>query len=202
MDIRNAKRPAKGTTKSATMTNETASTPLTPTVNEDGTLNAPPDDITSDIVMLENWNYLREHDITEADLKSILDSILTTGNVRWDFKLLDRVPIAYKIREAWVDDLIIDKIDAITADKGKVSALRYNNLVAEMNLAASLVKFGEKQLMAKTEDDFNNNLDFVRSLTFIFRNRMIEKLAVFDRAVSMATSDWAIKNFTTPPKAN
>lgn len=202
MDIRNAKRPAKGTTKSAAVTNETAATPLTPTVNEDGTLNAPPEDITSDMIMLESWNYLREHDITETDLKNILDSILTTGNVMWDFMLLDRVPVAYKIREAWVDDLIIDKIDSITADKGKVSALRYNNLVAEMNLAASLVRFGDKKLMAKTEDDFNNNLEFVRGLTFIFRNRMIEKLAVFDRAVSMATSDWAIKNFTTPPKAN
>lgn len=200
MDIRNAKRPAKGTIPSRTETSTDGSTPLTPTVNQDGTLNAAPEGISEDMILRENWEYLKEHGITEQDLKNLLDSILTTGNVAYDFKLFDKIPVCYKIREGWVDDIIIDRIDEITADKGKVSALRYSNLIAEMNLAASIVRFGDAQFNATDEESFNSNLKFVRSLAFIYRNRLIEKLAVFDRAVTIATSDWALRNFMKPLK--
>lgn len=201
MDIRNAKRPAKGTAPSRMTTSaEQSSTKLTPTVNEDGTLNTPPEGINEDMILRENWEYLKEHGITEKDLKDLLDSILTTGNVSYDFTLFDKIPVTFKIREGWVDDLIIDKIDEITAAKGKVSALRYTNLVAEMNLAASLLRFGDSKFSAEDEESFENNLKFVRRLAFVYRNRLIEKLAVFDRAVTIATSDWALKNFTHPPK--
>lgn len=201
MDIRNAKRPTKGTAPAQMKTDaEPSGTKLTPTVNADGTLNTPPDGIKDDVILRENWEYLKEHDITEQDLKDLLDSILTTGNVSYDFTLFDKIPVTFKIREGWVDDIIIDRIDEITAEKGKVSALRYTNLVAEMNLAASLLRFGDSSFNAVDEDSFNSNLKFVRGLAFVYRNRLIEKLAVFDRAVMIATSNWALKNFTTPPK--
>ena len=69
-----------------------------------------------------------------------------------------------------------------------------------MNLAASLLRFGDSKFSAEDEESFENNLKFVRRLAFVYRNRLIEKLAVFDRAVTIATSDWALKNFTHPPK--
>lgn len=199
MDIRNAKRPEKGTAPSRLQTAPKAEEKLTPTVNSDGTLNEPPSGISEDLILRENWEYLKEHDITEEDLKNILDSILTTGNVQWEFKLFDRIPVIFKIREGWVDDLIIDRIDELTADKGKVSALRYTNLVAEMNLAASILRFGDRTFNATDEASFSENLNFIRALAFIHRNRLIEKLAVFDRAVTIATSEWSLKNFTKPP---
>lgn len=198
MDIRNAKRPEKGTAPSRIQTAPKAEEKLTPTVNADGSLNEPPAGISEDLILRENWEYLKEHDITEDDLKNLLDSILTTGNVAWSFKLFDRIPVVFRIREGWVDDLIIDRIDELTADKGKVSALRYTNLVAEMNLAASIMQFGDKKFEASDEASFNDNLGFIRGLAFIYRNRLIEKLAVFDRAVTIATSDWALRNFTRP----
>lgn len=201
MDIRNAKRPVKGTRPSRMdTTTAPVSAPGTPTVNSDGTLNDPPEDFSMNSIMRESWTYLKEHGISETDLKSLLDSILTSGNAVWDFKLMDRIPVAFKIRDSWVDDLILDRLDDITREKGNISSLRYSNLVAEYNLAASILQFGEKKFTLTSIEDFDKNLEYIKSIAYVFRNRLIEKLAVFDRAVAIATSDWALKNFTTPLK--
>lgn len=198
MDIRNATRPSKGTST------ETRLTPVKPTdnttapFNEDGTLNVIPESLSNDMIMVESWKYVKENGLTESDLNSLLDSLLTTGNVAWDFKLLNKVPVTFKVRESWVDDMIIERIDDITAHSDKVSALRYNNLIAEMNLAASMIRFQDHTPDLSTKAGFKENLKFVQQLAYIYRNRLVNKLAVFDRAVSIATSDWALKNFMLP----
>lgn len=200
MDFRSAK---KGTTPAQMLTPERDDTnAVTAPFNEDGSLNIIPPELSGDAIMVESWKYVKENGLTQEDLHNLLDSLLTTGNVAWDFLLLNKIPVTFKVREAWVDDLIIERIDDITAGNAKVSALRYNNLVAEMNLAASMFKFGDETIDVSSREGFRKNLKRVQKLAYIYRNRLVNKLAVFDRAVSIATSDWALRNFTPPLSDN
>lgn len=202
MDIRNATRPSKGNSTEMLLTPVKASDNTTAPFNEDGSLNIIPEELGTDMIMVESWKYVKENGLTESDLNNLLDSLLTTGNVAWDFKLLDRIPVTFKVRESWVDDMIIERIDDLTAHSDKVSALRYNNLVAEMNLAASMIRFGDHNADTSTKTGFKDNLKFIQQMAYIYRNRLVNKLAVFDRAVSIATSDWALKNFMPPLSEN
>ena len=200
MDFRSA---TKGTTPAKMLTPERDdASAVTAPFNEDGSLNIIPEELAGDMVMVESWKYVKENGLTQEDLHNLLDSLITTGNVAWDFMLLNKIPVTFKVRESWVDDLIIERIDEITADSPKVSALRYNNLVAEMNLAASMFRFGDDTIDVGTRDGFKKNLKRVQKLAYIYRNRLVNKLAVFDRAVSIATSDWALRNFTPPLSDN
>lgn len=202
MDIRDAKKPSKGTPDNMVLTPVKDTDTVTSAFKEDGTLDVIPDELTTDVVLAESWRYIKDNGITREDLNNLLDSLLTTGNVAWDFLLLNRIPITFKVRESWVDDVIIERIDALTAGNDKVSAIRYNNLIAEMNLAASLIKFGDKTFDPSSRKGFSENLKFVQKLVFVYKNRLINKLAVFDRAVSIATSDWALRNFMPPLSDN
>lgn len=202
MDIRDAQKPSKGTPDSMVLTPVRDTDNVTSAFNEDGTLNVIPDELVTDAVMSESWRYVKDNGITKEDLANLLDSLLTTGNVAWDFMLLNKIPVTFKVRESWVDDVIIERIDSLTANNDKVSAMRYNNLIAEMNLAASLIRFGDQKFDPSNLNGFNENLKFVQKLVFIYKNRLINKLAVFDRAVSIATSDWALRNFTPPLSDN
>lgn len=200
MDFRTAK---KGTAPAAMLTPERDdANAVTAPFNEDGSLNIIPEELSGDMIMVESWKYVKENGLTQEDLHNLLDSLITTGNVAWDFKLLNKIPVTFKVRESWVDDLIIERIDEMTAGSAKVSALRYNNLVAEMNLAASMFRFGDDTIDVGTRDGFKKNLKRVQKLAYIYRNRLVNKLAVFDRAVSIATSDWALRNFTPPLSDN
>lgn len=202
MDIRDAKKPSKGTPDSMVLTPVKDTDNVTSAFNEDGTLNVIPDELTTDVVMAESWRYIKENGITREDLNDLLDSLLTTGNVAWDFLLLNKIPVTFKVRESWVDDVIVERIDNLTANNNKVSAMRYNNLIAEMNLAASMVKFGDQTFDVSSQKGFADSLKFVQKLIFVYKNRLINKLAVFDRAVSIATSDWALRNFMPPLSDN
>lgn len=202
MDIRNATRPSKGNSTEMLLTPVKEADNTTAPFNEDGSLNIIPEELGTDMIMVESWKYVKENGLTEMDLHNLLDSLLTTGNVAWDFKLLDRIPVTFKVRDSWIDDMIIERIDDLTAHSDKVSALRYNNLVAEMNLAASMIRFGDHNADTSTKTGFKDNLKFIQQMAYIYRNRLVNKLAVFDRAVSIATSDWALKNFMPPLSEN
>lgn len=198
MDIRSAKKLA-GTIPPQTQTSSKVRKPI-PAPNTNGTLSAPPDDLAEDLVMKQYWEFLKEHDISQEDIKNILDAIVSSGNVNWKFMLFNSVEVEFRIRPAWVDDLIIERIDDLTKDSQKVSNLRYNNLVAEFNLAASMIRMGKEEYTILTPADLDRAITRVTKLSYIVKNALVDKLAAFDRAVAVATSSWALRNFTTPRK--
>ena len=79
---------------------------------------------------------------------------------------------------------------------------RFSNVLRALNLAASLVVFGAHEFDVKDEESFNASLEFIRSLPYPIFAAVTTQLAVFDRAIAVAMSDWALKNFTEPQKEN
>lgn len=199
MDIRQARitPPANtpGTTPPMAVTGE-GSTATTVDINEQGI--PVTEDFGGDLVAKSYMEYLNKHDISLEDVQSVQDALFTSGNVQWTFDLFGRIPICFEVRPAWVDSYILELVDNISNRSEHISELRFSNLVAECNLGASLTKMGDQTYSVKSKSDLEEARKRVQNMPFMTFEALIKKLAVFDRVIAAATSDWAIKNFTKP----
>ena len=204
MDIRKAKKPVIrkpedseqfGTMPPKTVAKEKEPSPIAD-VNDRGEITI--EDFDGDAVVAAYMDYLDKNGITKEDIANVQEALFTTNNVEWQFNLFDKISVCFRIRPAWVDDYIIEILDSLAEANGHVSNIRYNNVVAECNLSASMVQYGDERYEIKTRVDLDNARERTRMLPFVIQNALVKKLSVFDRTVAVATSDWAIKNFMKP----
>lgn len=206
MDIRLASRNTgaprgmkEGTVPPGTLTEEKAARPV-PEVDGEATIKGPLEEFGPESVISQYLDFLHAHDITDDDIQDVLECLITSGNVSWQFKLFDRMPVEFRVRPSWVDDYILELIDREAADNERVTLMRYNNIVAVCNLAASMTAFKDETYRVETREDFEMARKRIQDMPYIIQNALVNKLAVFDRTIAVATSDWAIKNFTKPRK--
>ena len=141
--------------------------------------------------------FLKSNGITEDDVMQVLDAIITHGSVVWDFELFDRIPVEFSLRDSWMTTEILKMVDK-ECEGHQVTMALYNNLLAEHNIAASLVTFRDEHYSIKTPEDLKAAVQRVRAMPYVFTSALSSKLAIFDRIVAVATSQWAIQNFTRP----
>lgn len=151
-----------------------------------------------DIVIKEYMEFLEKNGISKDDVEAVLNALITEGTVSWGFTILGSVPAEFTVRPAWVDDCVSARLDKVASESARVSNVRFNNIVAECNLAATLTSFKDARYSIKTEEDFDEACERVRNLPFVIQNALVRKLAVFDRVLAVAMSDWAVANFTKP----
>ena len=156
------------------------------------------EDYDGDVIISGYMEYLQKNDITEEDVKNVLDALLTSGNVQWTFTMFGSVPVSFSVRQAWVDDYIFEVLDKLRENGQFVSMVRYNNTVAECNLAASMTQFKDETYTVATREDLEKARERIQKLPYVIQNALVKKLAVFDRVIAVATSDWAVKNFMKP----
>lgn len=201
MDIRKAKPPL-GAMPPKNVAKEPEPTPSA-NVDDKGDVTIEElDSFSGDLVIKGYLDYLEQNNIHQNDIFDVMDVLFTIGSVSWNFDLFDRISVVFNVRAAWVDNYITEVLDKISSESMMVSNVRYNNIVAECNLAASLSQYGEKKFSIRDEGDMVNAREFVRQLPFVVQNALVRKLAVFDRLLAVATSDWAVKNFTKPGRKN
>lgn len=195
MDIRGA---IKGTPAPRTLIAERAEQPLT----SSDSVSIDEETYDGNLLIQEYMRFLKEHDVQKDDIMNVLDAIISTGDFQWAFELFDKIPIRFRMRRVWVEDYIIRKIDAASVDaEGKLSMIRYSNLSRMLNLAGSLAAYGDTKFDPQSTDEYEKSLTFVEKLPYPVLSALCDQLAVFDRCVAVATSDWGIKNFTRPRKA-
>jgi len=151
-------------------------------------------DVDDKDIIQEYLNYLEEREVTKEDIFAVLDSIITTGEVYWQFSLFNKIPVVFKMRPAWVNAELVEKLD----NNPPKTLTRFSDLVSLYNLAGSLIKYGDHEHEVKEKEDLDFSLNYVMNLPFIIQNRLIKQMAVFDRVIAVATSDWAVENFTEP----
>ena len=198
VDVRNFQRPkSKGTTP-----NEGVNTPQTNPEKvsdeyhqqENSAADISQPEETKESLIQEYLYYLEQNDIHKEDIMAVLDSIITSGNVYWSFELFNKIPVTFKIRPAWVNDVLVSKLDK----NPPRTFSKFSEVVGLYNLAGSLVEYNGKKREVKSEDDFYDNKQFIQNLPFIIQSHLIQKMSIFDRVISVATSDWATENFTKP----
>ena len=202
IDIRNARTSKKfndtGTVPQEHIAPTKESKPI-PDVDENGEVTIPmAANYDGDYVIAGYMEFLQKNGVTEEDVQNVLDALLTSGNVSWSFDLFERIPVTFVTREAWLDDYITEQIDDIASRSARVSNVRFNNLVAECNLAASLAQFRDEHYRIEKREDLEVARTRVQHMPHVIQNALVRKLAVFDRTLAVATSDWAVRNFTKP----
>ena len=164
MDIRSASRPisgsfarsgaqAEGIVPPATVANEKP-VPTVPEVDGEAGIKSPLEEFGPESVIKSYLDFLHARNITDDDIRDVLECLITSGNVSWRFELFDRIPVEFRVRPSWVDDYILELVDRETADNDRVSMMRYNNLVAVCNLAASMAAFRDETYRVETKEDF------------------------------------------------
>ena len=148
----------------------------------------------SEEVIEQYREYLQENGIGDAEIFGALDSLLTTGDVLWSFQLLNKIDVVLRTRPNWVNELLMEELEEVNP---KLYA-RFAGMVGMYNLAGSLVEYGGKRFEPSNPEEFHAAYDFVNSISYILQNRLIKQMAIFDRLIAVATSDWALKNFTPP----
>ena len=146
----------------------------------------------------EYYEFLKTKGIADADLVATLDTIVTSGTVRWQFKLFDKVDVIMVMRPAWVNAFILRQIEELSPK----TYSRFTDIVSVYNLAGSLSQYGDKTFTLVDESDVIINYDKINSMGFVIQNKLVQQLAIFDRVLAVATSDWAIENFTEPQLAD
>lgn len=195
MDIRSAVRGTKAT-------NIPTSTIEEPKVTPQEQPNLKEDEYSGNLLLQEYMNFLKENDVTKEDLMDIAATILTTGSIEWGDSLLGgRVQVRFRMREGWLEDLIASKVDTHSSNKN-ISMSRFSNLIRMYNLAGSLAHYNGKDIPMSTPEDFEAALSNVEHMPYPVLSMLSQRLAVFDRAVIVALSDWALKNFTEPQTEN
>lgn len=170
-----------------------------PDVDDDGNITIPfATDYGSDPVIAGYMEFLKKNGITEEDVQNVLDALLTTGSVSYSFELFDKIPVTFVSREAWVDDYIAEVLDDMASKSARVSNVRFNNTVAECNLAASLYQFRDDKYRIDKREDLDEARKRIQKMPYVIQSALVRKLAVFERTLAVATSDWAVKNFTKP----
>lgn len=196
MDIRAAKRPEKGTKKPAAVAEEPVVNTTQP-MEEGGKLEEAIKKY-GDVSIASYMKDLEDNGITEADILELLDTLITTGSAAYETELFGRIPVRFQVRPTWVNDHILKLVDDTTKGESQVSLLRFNTLVAMYNLAGSLVQFGKETYTVTKEKDFDKAVTRVKEMPYITQNALVNALSLFDKALAVATSDWAVKNFTKP----
>lgn len=208
MDIRKATRPRlasgtpAGTASPSVITGGAGNDPIpTPNYNSDvtppagkvTTTNESFDAPTDDVIKTHRL-YLEDKGIDDTIIMSVLDMIISESQVLWQFDLLGKIPVSYRIRPQWVDRYLIEELEKYKPS----NVARFSEIVSSINLAGALNAYGKDKFILDNADDLARTMAYLSKLPFVIQNKLVDELAIFDRVVVVATSEWAVKNFTAP----
>lgn len=145
-------------------------------------------------VIQAHKDFLETRGIDEVTIMSVLDMLISGQVVLWQFELLGKIPVTFRVRPQWVDKYLIEEMERLRPS----NIARFTDLIGTINLSGSLEKYGDKSFRTTTIEELKIVSDFLSSLPFVIQNKLVDELAVFDRVLVVATSDWAVKNFTEP----
>ena len=148
----------------------------------------------------DHWiEELQLEGLTTNEAAQILDSIVTNGMYEETYKM-GKLVVRVRTRNTYDADRVIEAIQDFKPEtNGTLS-----HLIARMNLAASMSKFGETEFnftpthdgnRDAIENEFNERYTFLSNIpaqVFFSLTQILEK---FDRRVQLACDSRAIENF-------
>lgn len=143
----------------------------------------------------DTLEYLRENGITDKDIFSLLDTLITTGTITWTYKLFNKIPITYQMRTTWMNEKLVKALE----DEAPKSVALFSEIVAKYNLAGSLVQYGDTKYDVSDTTAYSESMLRVSKMSYPVYSILVKQLALFDKLISVMTSAWAIENFMKPP---
>ena len=83
---------------------------------QDKLINTTPEDdvlqfMEDDNFVEETKKFLKKNKVSDDDIFSLIDTIITTGTAFWEIKLFKKIPVIFRMRPAWVNKFILEKIE-------------------------------------------------------------------------------------------
>ena len=131
---------------------------------------------------------LEQHGISKEEAEKIIDALMVEGEYRKTYQITPKYHVTYRTR------LMEDQNRALGAieDQGPQYPTSVGNIIAENNLAASIVTFRDLDF---TEKSIKDRLTWVRKLPDTVARLLANKLAKFDEMIMDVLDEGAIENF-------
>jgi hypothetical protein len=131
---------------------------------------------------------LKKHKLTKQQAAAIVDSLITKGFYEHPYRITSKYHVLFRTRDMDDQDRLMSRIEEL-APKYPSSL---DNLVGVYNLAASIQRFGTKDL---SEMEFVHRFDWVTKLPGPLADVLLQKLSSFDRMMQDVMDVGAIENF-------
>jgi hypothetical protein len=152
------------------------------------------DDLDDDIDSLESApeltykDRIRKHDITLEKAEEVVDSMIVDGYYEETYALTKKYNVTFRTRTLEDQNRIMERIEVLKPNYPST----LSNIVAQYNVAASLVQFKEIDFLKL---EFKEKLDWVRKCPDTVVRALALKLNKFDAMIADVMSEGAIENF-------
>ncbi len=131
---------------------------------------------------------LGKHGVSRADAEKIVDAMMVKGEYRKTYAITSKYSITFKTRLMEDQNRALDVIEI----KGPQYPATVGNIVAEQNLAASIVMFRDIDFKDK---DIKARVKWVQKLPDTVARILANKLSKFDQMIMDVLDEGAIENF-------
>ena len=138
------------------------------------------------------WKELDALGVTRDEAAKVIDQLLFKGVYQEEYRVNNKLTVTFRTRDQRASDRLAEAMDQHDP-KFNGTLL---NLVAQYNLAASLVQYGPHKFEGgTTEEGFTIALDYIKKLPFPVFSILATKLSKFDTKVATIMTEEAVSSF-------
>ena len=134
---------------------------------------------------------LAEQGLTVLEAAAIVDALVTDFYYEEEFSVTKKVRVAFRTRTPAVNK----KFNSLMVTTKPQNEAAYFTFLAQVNLAASMVRYGDEEFDVDSEEGFNEAIDFVERLPQPLFSLLTDKLNQFDQKIVTVMRDGCIENF-------
>lgn len=131
---------------------------------------------------------LQRHGVTKEEAEKIIDAMMIKGEYRKTYQITPKYNVTFKTRLLEDQNRALDVIEV----KSPQYPSTVGNIVAEQNLASSIIRFRDIDF---SEKDIKVRLEWVRKLPDTVARILANKLSKFDELIMDVLDEGAIENF-------
>jgi len=133
---------------------------------------------------------LRELGLSVEDAAGIVDALVSEFSYSEEVRVTRKLEVVFKTRTPAVNK----RFNTVLAGAKPQNETAYYTFLAQVNLAASLVRYAEEEFNQESEEGFTEALDFVERLPQPLFALLTGKLNSFDRKIAAVMQEGCIEN--------
>jgi len=134
---------------------------------------------------------LAQHNISVEEAAEIVDAMVSEFSYSETVTLTKRVDVVLRTRTPKVNKWFNEVVTKVPPQNDGV----FFSLLASVNLAASMVQYGDRVFENESKEGFNNALDFVNRLPQPVFSVLTERLSKFDAKMAAVLKEGYAENF-------
>jgi hypothetical protein len=134
---------------------------------------------------------LSDFGLSEEEAMEIIDALVTRNTYDEEVKITKKLSVRFRTRTSKA----MTRLNRALDDSRPQYDAAYYTVIAQHNLASSLVEYGDYILDPDTNDGYEQSLAFIESLPGPLFAILTDKLNSFDQKISAVMKEGCIENF-------